>query len=251
MLESAEKNIKTGFRGGDLRCVIMLAVLLCTLNSCGTQAYQPAYVVRGEAQAVLGLVQVEDGWLLLRCNREHDLHAYSLRSQDSLPLASSLRSQDSLPLASSLRSLDSLPLARSRADEAQQADDGACHTALPRVFTTAELAAAQHRIATDLQRGAGERATQIGFSISLAALSLLISRAIVADFKKVIPITLAVGLGLYHAHRQVQQVVFMQKEKATALAELRDPRQRHYSDTSLASVEEVLLRYLTSASPSD
>ena len=217
----------------------MLAVLLCTLNGCGTQAYQPAYVVRGEAQAVLGLVQVEDGWLLLRCNREHDLQVYSLRSQDASPLASSPSSQDSLPLS------------RSRADEAQQADDGACHTALPRIFTTAELAAAQHRIATDLQRGAGERATQIGFSISLAALSLLISRAIVADFKKVIPITLAVGLGLYHAHRQVQQVVFMQKEKATALAELRDPRQRHYSATSLASVEEVLLRYLTSAPPSD
>ena len=227
MLDSAEKNIKTGFRGGDLRCVIMLAVLLCTLNNCGTQAYQPAYVVRGEAQAVLGLVQVEDGWLLLRCNREHDLHVHSLRSQDAASLSCS------------------------RDDEAQQADDGACRTALPRIFTTAELATAQRRIATDLQRGAGERATQIGFSISLAALSLLISRAIVADFKKVIPITLAVGLGLYHAHRQVQQVVVMQKEKATALAELRDPRQRHYSATSLANVEEVLLRYLTSAPPSD
>ena len=187
----------------------MFTALLCALSSCGTQTYQPAYVVRGEAQAVLGFVQAEEGWLLLRCHSEHDWHNY-------------------------------------RYDKEQRTDEEACHAASPRIFTTAELAEAQQRIAADLHRGAGEHVVQVGFSAALAAFSLLISRAIVADLKKVIPLTLAVGLGLYHAYRQVQRIVSLHQEKTTALAELRDPRQRHYSATSLNIVEDVLLRYLTS-----
>ena len=170
----------------------------------------PAYVVRGEAAGALGFVRAADGWLLLHCNSESDLHAY-------------------------------------RHGEEHQAGEGLCQAALPRIFSTAELAAAQQRIAADLQRGTGERAVQIGFSVTLAALSLLISRAIVADLKKVIPITLAVGFGLYHAHRKVQQIVSMQQGKGTALAELRDAQARHHSSMSLTSIKELLLRYLTSA----
>lgn len=186
--------------------------LVCMLSSCGAEVSVPAYVVRGEAAGVLGFARAEDGWLLLRCNNESDLHAY-------------------------------------RHGEEQQAGEGLCHAALLRIFSTAELAAAQQRIAADLQRGTGERAVQIGFSVTLAALSLLISHAIVADLRKVIPITLAVGLGLYHAHRKVQQIVSMQQGKETALAELCDTKTRHNSSMSLTSIEEVLLRYLTSALP--
>ena len=172
----------------------------------------PTYVGRGESAGVLGFVCARDGWVLLRCDRVRDLQAY-------------------------------------RYDEEQQASEVPCRAALPRIFTTAELDAAQQRIAADLQRGAGERAVQISFSVTLAALSLLLSRAIVADSKKVVPITVAVGFGLYHAYRRVQQIVSMQRGKETALAELRAPETRHNSDTSLTAVEEVLLSYLTSASP--
>ena len=188
--------------------IVVFTVLLCAWSGCGTPTYQPAYVVRGEAQAVLGLVQAAEGWLLLRCNSEQDWHNY-------------------------------------RDDEKQTTEAGTCHAASPQIFTTAELAEAQQHIAADLHHGTGKKVVQVGLSATLAAFSLLISRAIVADLKKVIPITLAVGLGLYHVHRQVHRIVSLQQEKETALAELRDPSQRHYSATSLTIVEEVLLRYLT------
>jgi len=195
-----------------LRRIVVCTLLVCASSSCSEQGSVPTYVGRGESAGVLGFVRAGDGWMLLRCERERDLQAY-------------------------------------RHDEERQAGEVPCRTALPRTFTTAELAAAQQRIAADLQRGAGDRVAQISFSVTLAALSLLLSRAIVADVKKVVPITLAVGFILYHAYRRVQQIVSMQRGKETALAELRAPETRHNSDTSLSAVEEVLLSYLTSASP--
>lgn len=195
-----------------MRRIVVCTLLVCALSGCGEQVSAPTYVVRGEAAGVLGFVRAGDDWLLLRCHHVRDLRAY-------------------------------------RHDAERHAREELCRAALARTFSTAELAAAQQRIAADLQRGMGERAMQISFSVTLAALSLLLSRAIVADLRKVIPITLAVGFGLYHAHRRVQQVVSMQHSKETALAELRDPQARHNSNTSLTAVEEVLLRYLTSASP--
>ncbi len=198
---------------GRLGRVVVFAVVIGALSSCGRQVSVPAYVVRGASAGVLGFVRSVDGWLLLRCNHERDLHAYR------------------------------------HGDEQQEAGKELCQAVLPRIYTTAELAAAQQRLAADLQRGTGEHAKQIGFSVALVALSLLISRAIVADVKKLIPITLAIGLALHHAHQRVGQIVSMQPGKETALAELRAPEVRHNSSMSLTIVEEVLSRYLDGATP--
>ena len=195
-----------------MRRIVVCTLLACASSSCSEQVSAPTYVVRGESAGALGFVHTGDGWLLLRCDRVRDLQAY-------------------------------------RHDEERQAGEVPCRAALPRTFTTAELDTAQQRIAADLQRGAGDRVAQISFSVTLATLSLLLSRAVVADVKKVVPITLAVGFGLYHAYRRVQQIVSMQRGKETALAELRAPEARHNSDASLTAVEEVLLSYLTGASP--
>lgn len=186
--------------------VVVFALLLCGLCCCAAPVAAPTYIVRGDAPGALGFVQVEDRWLLVRCNTEQQQLNY-------------------------------------RYDD-EQHEDMLCYVPLPRLFTTAQLAAAQQRLAADLHRGTGEQVGRVGFSVALAALSLLISRAVVADIKKVIPITLGIGFILYHAHHKVMSIVALQKEKVTALAALRDLHTRHHSDAPLSSVEGVLVQYL-------
>lgn len=214
-----------------MRRVAVFTVLLCALSSCDTQVSAPARIVRGDAPGVLGFVPVADGWLLLRCNTNSDLHAYAHQY-------------------------------RPGHTEYEQADDGGhghtaviensetCYAVLEQIFTTEELTIVEQRIAADLHHDTHNRMSQIGLSAALALLSLPISQAIVASFKVSIPITLGVGFAFYHIHRQVQQIVSLQREMKTALAELRNPSARHNSSMSLTCVEEILLRYLTSL-PSD
>lgn len=190
--------------------VIVFTLLLCGLCRCAAPVAEPTYIVRGDAPGALGFVPVEDRWLLVHCSQEQQLFDYRYGAEQ----------------------------------HGHKDEDMLCHVPLPRLFTTAELAAAQQRLAADLHRGTGDQAVRVGFAVAFAALSLLISRAVVADSKKVIPLTLGIGFVLYHAHHKVMSIVALQKEKVTALAELRDPNTRHHSNAPLPSVEGVLIQYL-------
>ena len=213
-----------------MRRVVLFAVLLCVLNSCGTQIYVPARIVRGDSPGALGFVPVAGGWLLLRCNTDSDLHAYTHKE------TSHEREQEGHDHAE-------------HKHNAVITDNEPCYAVLEQVFTTAELAVAEQRIVADLHHDERDRAAQLSFAAVLAVLSLPISQAIVANFTVSIPITLGVGVAFYHIHRKVQQIVSLQWEMEVAVAELRNPSAQHNSNVSLTIVEEVLLRYLTSAPP--
>lgn len=184
----------------------LVLVLACTFSACGVEVSVPAYIVRGNAPAALGFVQTDKGWLLLKCNTEQDFLAY-------------------------------------RHDNPS---NDTCHVPLARHFTTAELATAQQQLSAELDRGKQDHVVGVAFAAALAAASALVSRAVVADMKKVVAITLVVGFTLFHVHRKLLTIVSLREEKRVALAELLAPDVRHNSDGALVSIEEVLLRYLPS-----
>ena len=192
--------------------VVVFVLMWCSLCRCAAPVAEPSYIVRGDAPGALGFVAVADRWLLVHCSTEQQLFNYQYDAEQH--------------------------------EHGHEDEDMFCHAPLPRLFTTAELAAAQQRLAADLHRGIGDQVGRVSFSVAFAALSLLVSRAVVADIKKVIPLTLGIGFVLYHAHHKVMSIVALQKEKVTALAELRDHNARHYSEASLPSVEGVLVQYL-------
>ena len=190
------------------RVAVLLLSVCSVFNSCAVEVASPAYIVRGNAPGVLGFMPVSNGWLLLRCNTLADWHAYHQASADD-----------------------------SKADIA-------CHPSLPRHFTTEELAATQQRLAASQQQSKLQRAAHITLSLVLAAASVPISRALVADLKKVIPITLVVGLALHHVQQEIGHIIMLSKEKNTARAELHNPSVLHRSTTALTSIEEVLIQQL-------
>ena len=106
------------------------------------------------------------------------------------------------------------------------------------------LNAVKEKITAELDGKVVDQLTRIVFSASLAAASILISKAIVADLVKVIPITLATGMGLFYTHRKLVTILQALEEKKVILQDLDQIDTRHSSDASLAIIEEVLVKYL-------
>ena len=77
-----------------------------------------------------------------------------------------------------------------------------------------------------------------------AVASVVVSKAVVRDLMKVVPITFAVGIVLSYGQRQLLHIVQFRDEKRVIVEELQGLDSEHRSSTSLTIVEEVLLSYL-------
>ena len=78
----------------------------------------------------------------------------------------------------------------------------------------------------------------------LAVASAIVSKAVVRDLIKVVPITFVVGIVLSYGQKRLLQIVQFHEEKRVIVEELQDMNSEHRSSTSLTIVEEVLLSYL-------
>ena len=195
------------------RAVVFLAILV--LVGCGAQeeVAETEFIMKGNSPAVIGFVRIaDDKYVLAKCNTEEDFADY--------------------------RNL----LGGDYTDR----DNNPCYLPIMRAFTATELTMIKEKIAAELEGKVTDQLTRIVFSASLAAASLLISRAIVAELVKVIPITLATGLGLFYVQRKLVTILQSLEEKRVILQDLDQIDTRHSSDSSLSIVEEVLVKYLSS-----
>ena len=190
---------------------VFLAMLV--LVGCGVkeEIAGTEFIMQGNSPAVIGFVRVtDDRYVLVRCNTEKDFVSYRTLHGGNYT------------------------------DE----DNDLCQLPVRRVFTAAELNAVKEKITAELDGKVVDQLTRIVFSVSLAAASILISKAIVADLVKVIPITLATGMGLFYTHRKLVTILQSLEEKKVILQDLDQIDTRHSSDASLAIIEEVLVKYL-------
>lgn len=196
-----------GWRG-----VVALSFLWGTAClACSTEVELSSwkYITKDNAPAVLGFASEGEAYQLLKCNTAEDFLNYRFSIGNDLVEGA-----------------------------------GSCYQPIARSFTPDDLHRVRQKIASDLSKKNSATVSRLGFSIGLAAASILISKAIVEELIKVIPITVATGLVLYYSHRKLATVTQFQREKATILAYLCNLDASYSSPSSLAIVEEVLIKYL-------
>lgn len=109
-------------------------------------------------------------------------------------------------------------------------------------LTIEQLTEVRNKIEAELATSSGYRSWLLPTVLAVA--SAIVSKAVVRDLIKVVPITFAVGIVLSYGQKRLLQIVQFHEEKRVIVEELQDLDSEHRSSTSLTIVEEVLLSYL-------
>ena len=120
-------------------------------------------------------------------------------------------------------------------------DISRCRT-VSQQLTIEQLTEVRNKIEAELATSSGYRSWLLPTLLAVA--SVVVSKAVVRDLIKVVPITFAVGLVLSYGQKRLLQIVQFHEEKRVIVEELQDMNSEHRSPTSLTIVEEVLLSYL-------
>lgn len=120
-------------------------------------------------------------------------------------------------------------------------EDSRCQT-ISQVLTVERLTEVKDRLEAELTDSSRYRSWFLPTLLAVA--SIVVSKAVLRDLIKVVPITFAVGIVLSYGQKQLLRIVQFHDEKRVIVEELQDMNNEHRSSTSLTIIEEVLLSYL-------
>lgn len=128
-----------------------------------------------------------------------------------------------------------------RCNNLAELTDNRCRT-LSQLLTVEQLTEVRDKLEAELTALSSSRSWLLPALLAVA--SVVVSKAVVRDLIKVVPITFAVGIVLTYSQKQLLRVVQFHDEKQIIVEELQDFGSEHRSSTSLIIIEEVLLSYL-------
>ena len=113
---------------------------------------------------------------------------------------------------------------------------------ISQVLTIEQLVEVRNKLKAELTNSSRYRSWLL--PTLLATASIVVSKAVLRDLIKVVPITFGVGIVLSYGQKQLLRIVQFHDEKRVIIEELQDMSSEHRSSTSLTIIEEVLLSYL-------